>query len=123
MCVGFILQIANQLIQHVSSKGYYLLSPHNKNLTIFDAKIKVQKVVIVVEPCKFTVIMLSFKHMYHTATIFVYNETESLTSSSSKKLAIELGVAGGIALLIAIVLCIGGITYYRRYVKIYILTK
>ena len=57
-----------------------------------------------------------------TATIFVYNETavDSVTSSS-KKLAIELGVGGGVALLVAIVLCIIGIAYYQRYINSYII--
>ena len=58
-----------------------------------------------------------------TATIFVYNETavDSVTSSSSKKLAIELGVGGGVALLVAIVLCIIGIAYYQRSISFYVI--
>ena len=45
----------------------------------------------------------------------LYLETER----SSSKLAIELGVGGGVALLVAIVLCVVGIAYYRRYMFVY----
>lgn len=36
--------------------------------------------------------------------------------TSSNTLAIELGVGGGVALLVAIVLCAVGIAYYRRFI-------
>ena len=35
-------------------------------------------------------------------------------NKKSTKLAVELGVGIGLALLVAIVLCVAGIVYYRR---------
>ena len=49
-------------------------------------------------------------HVFILATVFVHDESVR----SSSKLAIGLGVGGGVVLLVAIVLCILGITYYRR---------
>ena len=43
-------------------------------------------------------------------TVVVHDDT------SSNTLAIELGVGGGVALLVAIVLCAIGIAYYRRFI-------
>jgi len=52
--------------------------------------------------------------------ILHYHDVQS-SSSSSSKLAIGLGVGGGVALLVAIVLCIVGIAYYRRCINFCIL--
>ena len=45
-----------------------------------------------------------------TTAVVVHDDT------SSNTLAIELGVGGGVALLVAIVLCAVGIAYYRRFI-------
>ena len=45
-----------------------------------------------------------------TTAVVVHDDT------SSNTLAIELGVGGGVALLVAIVLCAIGIAYYRRFI-------
>ena len=49
--------------------------------------------------------------------IQIHFTLEPVKSSTSSKLAVELGVGGGVALLVAIVLCIAGIAYYRRFIN------
>ena len=40
-------------------------------------------------------------------------------NKKSTKLAVELGVGIGLALLVAIVLCVAGIVYYRRWATLH----
>lgn len=95
--------------------SYHFKSPEGENMTVDDSKLKVVPTPIYI----YSELLQVYNCFKCSMYVCTYIDTEFIHDHSvkykySSKLTIGLAVGGGVALLIAIALCVLGTVYYRR---------